>query len=147
MDLLLCCESMWWYVHVCITIYTYQKGPLVDYIFNVYWLLQLFEVRCAIYGCLVLYYTHNILLPLTKQNDNDNISIHALFVLSWLNMSVIWFSYCSSISCPDVCITCLTIFLSIFVKWHVTATNLLSIVHFPVCFATVLSVVCCHAFV
>ena len=53
----------------------------------------------------------------------------------WFDMSVYLVFVLSLISSSDVSVTPLTILLNISVKWHVINTDLLSIVHFPVCLA------------
>ena len=65
----------------------------------------------------------------------------------WFNMSVYPVSHYPSISYSDVSVTPLTLPFNISVKWHDINTDLLSIVHFPVCLANVISIVCCHVFV
>ena len=75
------------------------------------------------------------------------VHVYCLWLQCGLICQSICFSYYSSISYSDVCVTYLTIFLSTSVKWHVIIADLLSIVHFPVCLATVLFDVYYCAFV
>ena len=79
-----------------------------------------------------------------KQNKKYDISVCVMFVtIIWFNtLSLFCFHTIPSISCSDVSVTPLINLLSIFVKWHIISTDLLSIVHFPVCLANVLSIVC-----
>ena len=72
--------------------------------------------------------------------------VHCLW-LHVFNMSVYLVLLLFSISHSDMHITVLSIFLDIFVKLNDIMTDLLIIVHYPVCLTIVLSVVWCNVFV
>ena len=134
-------------VHVCVIIYTVivHSTGYSDAISYSNIMLGVLVMSVWYYK-----YTHNILLLLLKQkNKSDDITIPIMFInIMWFNMSVYLvfiLSFHILFWCehhfPDY------ILLNVSVKWHVINTDLLSIVHLPVCLVNVISTICCHAFV